>query len=84
MHLARSTLTYKMIPVFVERVNHVLPPIAAAGRSRQAVVAKGFQFHDAPQDVLKFGGVVQGSWIDVFHGLLEGVWELNEYAPLIH
>ena len=68
-HLARATLTNKMIPEMVQRVNHVLTPIPASGRTGETVLPEMVHAHDAPKDLPEFFGRIKGCWVDFSHGL---------------
>jgi len=48
-----------MIPIIVQRVNHVLTPIPASGRTGEAVLPKMGYTHDSTKDFVKFLGIIK-------------------------
>ena len=68
-HLARATLTNKMIPEIVQRVNYVLTPIPASRRTGETELPEMVHAHDTTKDLSEFFGRIKGGWIDFPHGL---------------
>ncbi len=66
-HLVPITLTDKMIPVSVERVNHIPSPVSFARGPHQAELPQRFNLDEAAKEVLQFLTGVYGGRIHAPH-----------------
>lgn len=58
----------RILAEFPNGGNHGSAPITPAGHGPQTVLAEGLEFHETPQQILEFRGLVEGMGIDVPHG----------------